>query len=603
MTDSHNSGQHKDREAAAAEVRRMWQPTPSWTQPDPNADAESAEDTETDALSEDFSSGDTNWSRPVNQPAPWTQPNQPAPAAPTASWAQPAADPAAASWTQPEEEDDDALSRAADGLGGAGARAGEDRDGEQGAGGSAFGGSSFSTGGGAGGGLGPDDAGFGQPAGGEPGQGGQAGQSGRGGLAGQDTQAGQGGLTGDGGQPGQSGPAGQDAQLGQGGLAGQDTQGRLAGQDAQAGQGGLAGQGGQAGSGAAAGAAGQGAQAGQAGAGGQGLSPAAQAFFPQGVPGQQHQQPQNLSYRSDELLQALPLPREAPAERGVRSVLKLRPGSSERSERIARATAATAFRRPVTIVVANPKGGSGKTPTTLLLAGALGQARGGGVVAWDNNELRGNMHLRTHDTNSRSTVTDMLQAMPMLTQPDARLGDVAAYLRHQVSGQYDVLTSATTTYAQIEAKDFDQIHRLMSRFYKVLVIDTGNNEGSSNWREAMKAADALVIPIKWKSLSCAAAVQMLEELDNQGPEAQRLIRRAVIAVSNGPGDVNKEVEKQLRPYFDSRAAAVVDIPTDMHIAAEGPLDHSALQPATRRAALELAARVSEQITKSLNTPR
>jgi MinD-like ATPase involved in chromosome partitioning or flagellar assembly len=137
----------------------------------------------------------------------------------------------------------------------------------------------------------------------------------------------------------------------------------------------------------------------------------------------------------------------------------------------------------------------------------------------------------------------------------------------------------------------------------VLVIDTGNNEGSSNWREAMKASDVLVIPIKWKSLSCAAAVQMLEELDHQGPDAQRLIRRAVIAVSNGPGDVNKEVEKQLRPYFESRAAAVVDIPTDQHIAAEGPLDHSALQPATRRAALELAAKVAEQITIALNVPR
>jgi MinD-like ATPase involved in chromosome partitioning or flagellar assembly len=297
------------------------------------------------------------------------------------------------------------------------------------------------------------------------------------------------------------------------------------------------------------------------------------------------------------------LPREAPAEKGVRSMLRLRPGSSERLERIARATAATAFRRPVTITVANPKGGSGKTPTTLLLAGALGQARGGGVVAWDNNELRGNMHLRTHDTNSRSTVTDLLKAMQMLTQPDARLGDVGAYLRHQVSGQYDVLTSATTTYAQIEAADFDQIHRLLSRFYKVLVIDTGNNEGSSNWREAMKASDVLVIPIKWKSLSCAAAVQMLEELDHQGLDAQRLIRRAVIAVSNGPGDVNKDVEKQLRPYFESRAAAVIDIPTDMHIAAEGPLDHSSLQPATRRAALELAAKVAEQITIALNVPR
>jgi len=435
VTDSHSSGQHKDREAAAAEVRRMWQPTPSWSQPDPNAkpdpepveEVEDVEDEQPDALSQEFP-GDA-WSQPPATPA------TPAPA-----HAAPVSEP----WMQPAPE--------------------------------------------------PVDP-----------------------------------------------PA---------------------------------------------------------------LSQTAQQFFPQGIPGQHPPQPERqVSYRADELLQALPLPREAPAEKGMRSVLRLRPGSSERNERIARATAATAFRRPVTITIANPKGGSGKTPTTLLLAGALGQARGGGVVAWDNNELRGNMHLRTHDTNARSTVTDLLQAMPMLTQPDARLGDVGAYLRHQVAGQYDVLTSATTTYSQIEAKDFDQIHRLLSRFYKVLVIDTGNNEGSSNWREAMKASDVLVIPIKWKSLSCAAAVQMLEELDNQGPDAQRLIRRAVIAVSNGPGDVNKEVEKQLRPYFESRAAAVVDIPTDPHIAAEGPLDHSALQPHTRRAALELAAKVAEQITIALNVPR
>jgi cellulose biosynthesis protein BcsQ len=309
---------------------------------------------------------------------------------------------------------------------------------------------------------------------------------------------------------------------------------------------------------------------------------------------------QQPSYRAHELIKALPLPREAPAEKGVRGMLRMRPGAAERSERNDRELAATQFRRPVTITVANPKGGSGKTPTTLLLAGALGLARGGGVVAWDNNELRGNMHLRTHDTNSRSTVTDLLRAMPMLTLPDARVGDVGAYLRHQTAGQYDVLTSATTTYAQIEAADFAQIHKILSRFYQVLVIDTGNNEGSSNWREAMKASDAIVIPIKWKSLSCAAAVQMLEELDQQGPGAQQLIKRAVVAVSNGPGDVNREVEKQLRPYFEARAAAVVDIPTDSHIAAEGPLDHNALQPATQRAALDLAAKVAEQITASLH---
>ncbi|MBB5835147.1 AAA family ATPase [Kribbella italica] len=515
MTDSHNSGQHKDREAAAAEVRRMWQPTPSWSQPDPGAQAEPEEtepaDESQDALAQEFP-GDS-WSKPSQpgQATPYGGQPDPGPAS------TPGAHSAGPSSTSPSSSTGSSSTPGAHSSGAAEPEA------------NPWGTSKTSTGEASSWSIANPGSATGAPTG----------------------------------APAAATPPAADPWT------------QPAEQPAQ-----------------------------QPSQQAPKLSQTAQQFFPQGVPNQHPPQPEReVSYRAEELMQALPLPREAPAERGVRSVLRLRPGSSERVERIARATAATAFRRPVTITIANPKGGSGKTPTTLLLAGALGQARGGGVVAWDNNELRGNMHLRTHDTNARSTVTDLLQAMPMLTQPDARLGDVAAYLRHQVAGQYDVLTSATTTYSQIEAKDFDQIHRLLSRFYKVLVIDTGNNEGSSNWREAMRASDALVIPIKWKSLSCAAAVQMLEELDNQGPEAQRLIRRAVIAVSNGPGDVNKEVEKQLRPYFESRAAAVVDIPTDPHIAAEGALDHSALQPATRRAGLELAAKVAEQITIALNVPR
>src|SRR6201999_1346637 len=105
VTDSHNSGQHKDREAAAGEVRRMWRPTPSWTPPGPNQPA-SARPAPGGAAERPHALGGQGFPgdpgpRPPAQPAPWTQPqNQPQagpswtqPAEPTSSWAQPATEP------------------------------------------------------------------------------------------------------------------------------------------------------------------------------------------------------------------------------------------------------------------------------------------------------------------------------------------------------------------------------------------------------------------------------------------------------------------------------------------------------------------------------
>src|ERR1700712_3639861 len=76
VAETHNSGQHKDREAAAAEVRRMWQPTPSWSQPDadsgtaPESETESpAEEVQPAALSQEFP-GDS-WSQPAPRDS-WT---------------------------------------------------------------------------------------------------------------------------------------------------------------------------------------------------------------------------------------------------------------------------------------------------------------------------------------------------------------------------------------------------------------------------------------------------------------------------------------------------------------------------------------------------
>ena len=49
---------------------------------------------------------------------------------------------------------------------------------------------------------------------------------------------------------------------------------------------------------------------------------------------------------------------------------------------------------PRVIAFANPKGGVHKTTATVLCAATVGSVRGRGVLAWDDNELRGTLGLR-----------------------------------------------------------------------------------------------------------------------------------------------------------------------------------------------------------------
>ena len=63
------------------------------------------------------------------------------------------------------------------------------------------------------------------------------------------------------------------------------------------------------------------------------------------------------------------------------------------NERIIRQSTWT---RAMSVVVANPKGQSAKTPLTLLVAGALADVRGGGVVAWEATEVPGDLSEAAH---------------------------------------------------------------------------------------------------------------------------------------------------------------------------------------------------------------
>lgn len=106
-----------------------------------------------------------------------------------------------------------------------------------------------------------------------------------------------------------------------------------------------------------------------------------------------------------------PAPTEAPAEWGRRpAVVKVlsfglasaKPGREELDHRHnVRTIRAATWPRSARIAVANPKGGSGKTPTAVILGGILASIRGGSVAIWDAADAAGTLAGRTEGFAAR----------------------------------------------------------------------------------------------------------------------------------------------------------------------------------------------------------
>lgn len=293
---------------------------------------------------------------------------------------------------------------------------------------------------------------------------------------------------------------------------------------------------------------------------------------------------ESVTYSTESLLERLQPPAPPKARRGWRAWLRLRPSARELEEQRQLDVVRTNFPRPVTIMVANPKGGAGKTPTSLLLAGEIGEARGGGVVVWDNNELRGNARDRSYSPHRRN-VADLLAEADVLDRPEARFVDLSVFLSHQTPGKYHVLSSDQSAEQPMDEEKFRRVHRILSRFFAVIIVDTGNNEKASNWLAALNVADSLVVPAKWRHDSILGANRMLESLAGQH---HQLLSRTLIVGTNGPGDSQTEPRARALEWF-GQGHPVVEVPTDPHLHAGTVIDRRKLAPRTRRVGLEAAA--------------
>jgi putative peptide zinc metalloprotease protein len=275
-----------------------------------------------------------------------------------------------------------------------------------------------------------------------------------------------------------------------------------------------------------------------------------------------------------------------------RNSIKLGPGRRELAHLDAVADVQRRLDGPRTVVIVNPKGGAHKTTATLLLAATLGIQRGGYTLAWDNNETRGTMGWRAPLAGHTNTAVDLMQEVDRFEDPVlGRIGDLDRFVRYQGSAQFDVLASDEDAAgaATIGRREFDRLHTALRRFYRIILVDTGNNMRSSNWEAAVAAADELVIVSTVREDTVASAVWLVDGLRERG--YQDKVRNAVTLLAAPSPRTDMLLHDRARAHFATVTREVLDVPYDRSLVSGGPLNYQALQPDTREAWLRAAAAV------------
>ncbi|MER7456592.1 ATPase [Micromonospora sp. NPDC126480] len=286
-----------------------------------------------------------------------------------------------------------------------------------------------------------------------------------------------------------------------------------------------------------------------------------------------------------------------PADRGYARVEWRAPSAESERER-----AAGVLRRdlgtPRVLAFANPKGGVHKTTATVLAAATVGSVRGRGVLAWDDNELRGTLGLRAGSARHARTIRHLVNDLAHIEIKDGPelLDHLDDYLRHASDGSYDVLAGEESPrFAQrLDQFTVRRVLDLLRRTHEVVCVDTGNNVESANWRTVMQAADQLVVTTVPREDAAFSADWMLDLLHEVG--MGELADNAVTLISC-PTPGRTDLQADLERHFATRTRAVTVVPYDPALESGSSIEYHQLQPATREAWLAAAGVMLEPFAR------
>jgi MinD-like ATPase involved in chromosome partitioning or flagellar assembly len=248
--------------------------------------------------------------------------------------------------------------------------------------------------------------------------------------------------------------------------------------------------------------------------------------------------------------------------------------------------------RAVSVLVANPKGGVGKTPVSLMLGGTLASIRGGSVCIIEVSDDPGALTYRSEGSPNRGLGELVAEADAIQSA-----GQLAGYTAPQSS--FAAVIGSVGWRPRLDDSSVNRVVKVVDDYYAIRVMDSGNQPSSPAFAAAVASADVLVVPIFDAGDAALEAAQLLEGLKASGGHAAELASNAIVLrLHDGRPEHPQVVARVDRVLRSLGVITQHSIPFDSHIAERGQITLAKLAPGTRHAMTAAAADVVHTLQKT-----
>ncbi len=241
------------------------------------------------------------------------------------------------------------------------------------------------------------------------------------------------------------------------------------------------------------------------------------------------------------------------------------------------------------VPVLSRKGGVGKTTVTTLLGMTLAQVREDRIIAMDANPDRGTLSDRSPG-KADFTARQLVQNRFMVDS----FAQLSSYVAREGSRLHVLASDTDPAIAQaFDDADYRAVTDILSRYYSIVLTDSGTGMVHSVMKGTLEKADAVVLVSGGSVDEARLASETLSWLEAHG--RHDLVASAIVVINLSSGNGTQVNVTEIEEHFRSRVSTVVRIPYDRHLAEGSQVDLARLKPATRDAVVELAALVVDEL--------